>query len=230
MYVYTQMSGRVVLAGDVEDTPGNLLLADMVALGIVVAVSLLLFLPDCCRFDGARGRQALRRERVMIGFLLLATAVITSITSRVRHVNMSTVHDESHVCGRRDAVDACPSQRIKLSDPYNAWLRNNKDELVCWFNTSATSPDVFLWGEEYEYAETYPTADFGDPETYEKYPQYALCYYYGCAKDCLPDERAHNSSMLGLEVLVTVLAVAGIALSMCGRTKYAYGTLPKYEA
>ena len=229
MYAYVQMSNRVTLNVDAEDIPGSLLLADMVALGIVLAVSLLLYLPDCCRFEGARGRQALRRERNMIGFLLLATAVITSVTSRVRHLNMSTAHDESRVCGRRDSVDACPSQRIRLSQSYDAWLRNNQEMTMCWFNTSAANPKLFLWGEEYEYASTFFTVDFGDPDTYDAYPQYAPCFYYGCAEECLPDVRAHNREMLALEVIITVLAVAGIALSMCGKTNYAYSTLPKYE-
>ena len=127
------------------------------------------------------------------------------------------------------AADACPSQRIKLSDPYNLWLRNNEEELVCWFNTTAVTPDAFLWGEEFEFAEAFPTADFGDPETYEKYPQYAPCFYYGCSKDCLPDVRAHNDSLLRLEVATTVFSVAGILLSLCGRTRSDYGALPKYD-
>ena len=53
VYAYVQMSNRVTLNVDAEDIPGSLLLADMVALGIVLAVSLLLYLPDCCRFEGA---------------------------------------------------------------------------------------------------------------------------------------------------------------------------------
>ncbi len=228
-YAMMEMSSRVVLDSGAQDGPGMLLWGDIVAASVVVFVSVLLFLPDCCRLDGAQSRQTLRRERNMIAFLLLVVAVITSITSRVRHLNMNTMHDESYVCGRRDAADACPSQRIKLSDPYNLWLRNNEDESVCWFNTTAVTPDAFLWGEEFEYAETFPTADFGDPETYEKYPQYAQCYYYGCSEDCLPNVRAHNDSMLRLEVAITVFSVAGIVLSLCGRTRNDYGVLPKYE-
>jgi len=228
-YAVVEMSSRVVLSSDVQDGPGVLLWGDIVAASIVVCVSALLFLPNCCRVLGAQSRQTLGRERNMIAFLLLAVAVITSITSRVRHLNMSTVQDESYACGRRDAADACPSQRVKLSNPYDLWLRNNEDELVCWFNTTAVAPDAFLWGKEFKYAESFPTADFGDPETYEKYPQYAPCYYYGCSKDCLPNVRAHNNTMLRLEVAITVFSVAGIVLSLCGRVRSDYGVLPKYE-
>lgn len=229
LYTMMEMSSRLVLDSDAHDGPQMLLWGDIVAASVVVFVSVLLFLPDCCRLDGAQSRQTLRRERNMIAFLLLAVTVITSVTSRVRHLNMNTAHDESYVCGRRDAVDACPSQRIKLSDSYNLWLRNNEEELVCWFNTTAPIPEAFIWGEEFEYAETFSTADFGNPETYKKYPQYAPCYYYGCSNDCLPGVRAHNNSMLRLEVAITVFSVAGIVLSLCGRTRYNYGVLPKYE-
>jgi len=229
LYTMMEMSSRVVLDSDAQDGPGMLLWGDIVAASVVVFVSVLLFLPDCCRLDGAQSRQTLRRERNMIAFLLLAVTVITSITSRVRHLNMNTMHDESYACGRRDAADACPSQRIKLSDPYNLWLRNNEDESVCWFNTTAIVPDAFLWGEEFEYAESFPTADFSDPDTYDKYPQYAPCFYYGCAEDCLPDVRAELQTSLRLEVAITVFAVAGIVLSLCGKTNYEYGVLPKYE-
>lgn len=230
VYTFTEMTSRVVLeSASAVDGPGMLLWGDIVAASIIVCVGMLLFLPDCCRTNGALSRQTLRRERNMIAFLLLVVTVITSITSRVRHLNMSTVHDESRVCGRRDAVDACPSQRIKLSEPYNLWLRNKEDELECWFNTTAPTPDAYLWGEAYEYAESYPTADFGDPDTYEKYPQYAPCFYYGCSADCLPNARAHNDTMLRLEVAVTVFSVAGIVLSLCGKTRYDYGTLPQYD-
>lgn len=228
-YAVVEMSSRVVLDSDAADGPGMLLWADVVAASILVCVSALLFLPDCCWMEGAQSRQTKRRERNMIAFLLLAVAVITSITSRVRHLNISTMHDESYACGRRDAADACPSQRIKLGDPYNLWLRNNEEELVCWFNTTAVTPDAFMWGEEFEYAETFPTADFGDPKTYEKYPQYAPCYYYGCSKDCLPSVNAHNDAMLRLEVAITVFSVAGIVLSLCGGSRNEYGVLPKYE-
>jgi len=228
-YTLAEMSARVVLKTSAEDGPGMLLWGDAVAASIVVCVSVLLFLPDCCRFNGAQARQTLRRERNTIGFLLLAVAVITSITSRARHLNMSTSNDESRVCGRRDAVDACPSQRIKLSHPYDLWRRNNEDELVCWFNTTAVVPDAFLWGEQFEYAEAFPTADFGDPATYDAHPQYAPCYYYGCSKGCLPGVRAHHDSMLRIEVAVTLFAVLGIALSLCGKTNYDYSVLPKYE-
>lgn len=228
-YFLAQMSARVVLDSDAQDGPGMLLWGDVVATFIVVCVGALLLLPDCCRFDGVQSRQTLRRERNMIASLLLVVAVTTSITSRVRHLNMSTAHDESHVCGRRDAADACPSQRIKISEPYELWRRNNEDEPVCWLNTSAPTPDAFLWGEMFSSAEVYPTADFEDTDTYEEYPQYAPCYYYGCAEDCLPDVRAQLNTALRLEVAITVFAVAGIVLSLCGKTNYDYGVLPKYE-
>lgn len=228
-YAIMEMSSRVVLDSDAQDGPGMLLWGDIVAASVIVCVSVLLFLPDCCRMEAAQSRHTLRRERNMIAFLLLFVAVITSVSSRVRHLNMSTTHDESYVCGRRDAANACPSQRIKLSDPYNLWRRNNEDEPVCWLNTTAVTPNAFLWGEEFEYAETFPTADFGDPDTYEKYPQYAPCYYYGCSTDCLPNVRAQNDSMLRFEVAITVFSVAGIVLSLCGRTRNDYGVLPKYE-
>lgn len=228
-YFLLQMSGREVLDSNAQDGPGMLLWGDVVASFVIVCAGALLLLPKCCRFNGAQSRQALRGERNMIAFLLLIVAVITSITSRVRHLNMGTMHDESHVCGRRDAADACPSQRIELSEPYDLWRRNNKDESVCWFNTTAIVPDAFLWGEEFEYAESFPTADFSDPDTYNKYPQYAQCFYYGCAEDCLPDVRAELETALRLEVAITVFAVAGIVLSLCGKTNYDYGVLPKYE-
>lgn len=230
LYAVMMMSSRVVLDSDAQDGPGMLLWGDIVAASIVVCVSALLFLPDCCRLEAAQSRRTLRRERNMIALLLLAVAVITSITSRVRHQNTSTVHDESYVCGRRDAEDACPSQRVKLSEPYNLWRRNNEDEPVCWLNTSAPTPDAFIWGEEFEYAESFPTVDFSDPETYEKYPQYAQCYYYGCSEDCLPGVRRDNESMMRLEVAITVFSVAGIVLSLCGGAKNNYGVLPKYES
>lgn len=228
-YAVMKMSSRVVLDSNAHDGPGMLLWGDIVAASVVVCVSVLLFLPDCCRLEAAQSRRALRRERNMIALLLLAVAVITSVTSRVRHLNLSTVHDESYVCGRRDAVDACPSQRIKLSDPYNLWRRNNQDETVCWLNTSAPTPDAFLWGETFSSSELYPTADFSDLKTYEKHPQYASCYYYGCSKDCLPGVREENESLMRLEVAITAFSVVGIVLSLCGRTRNSYGTLPKYE-
>lgn len=204
------------------DTPRNtnvtLLWADLAGCTFGVFAALVVLMPEFCCGQGSKERNAFRRERLSAALLLLAAAVFFSMTSRVRDNNINEDgRNENFVCSRRDAVDACPSSRIKLSEAFRMWSRANNPEDECWYNTSSSFPENFAWGEEFEFSGAYPTEDFADAETYNGI--YAPCFWWGCGS-CLPSQSAMQERLLRYEALAQVGAIVATALSLCLQPVY----------
>lgn len=212
-YLSWEMFTRTTLGVGVDD-PGTLLWVDVFAAVATMGAAVLLLLPGCCAADMARGRV----ERRTAAFLLLTAAIATSITSRVRDLNISVTKDEAYACGRRDARDACPTQRVQISTAFAEWREGNENVDVCWLNTSAAVPEAFVWGAQYADATNLPTADFADPATYELHPEYAPCFYYACSAACLPEQREHNERLLRFETLATAVVFVGVFIALCVRS------------
>ena len=218
VFVAFEFMGRQQISG-VPDDGDALFWADLAAVALAVAAGLMLMFPElCCTVNV--DLSSLRRERLMTAALLLAAVVLTSISARVRDVNMKLRQDESYVCGRFDDELACPSQRVQLSEAYQTWRTGNEDVVECYFNTSSLNPMAFVWGEEYANLTKLATANFASPDTYAAFPEYAPCFYYGCAEDCTPDQRAFQTRMLRFEVLLSVVGFVGLTLTLCTKSAY----------
>lgn len=199
------------------DTPGMLLLGDAAAAVAAIAASVLLLMPECCcekrRKDSPYVREDFRRERNTAALILVVAAVIVSTTVRIRDVNLRTTPNDHQVCGRRESRNACPTQRILINEDYNNYVKANGQQ--CWLNTSSAVKDTFTWGEDLSQSKTFPTSDFGKKETYEIFPEFAECFYFGCSAHCTPDSRTHNSRMLHWEAAFTMTFVMLVILSLC---------------
>jgi len=203
-----------------ENTNLALLWTDFAACAVGFSGALVVLMPDFCCGEGSKERTVFRRERFFAALLFLIATLLVSMTSRVRDNNINQEgHNENFVCSRRDALDACPSSRVKLSEAFRLWSRANDPEDECWYNTSSSFPEAFTWGEEFEFSEAYATADFNDAETYEQYPDYAPCFWWGCGS-CLPSQRAMHERLLRYEVLVQVGSLVATALSLCLQSVY----------
>ena len=216
------------LSGLYEDTPLLLLWADIVALAAGFVASFLLLLPElCCETrdrDDPSCRDDFRRERNTAALVLIITVVVFSATARIRDVNLSTEKNDHQVCGARSSTYSCPTQRARLSNDYLDFLKAGQP--TCWFNTTAPITQAFTWGQAFNVASVYPTADFSKAETYEAFPEFANCYYWGCGGSlCTPKTHAHHDIMLKLEVAVAVIFTGLILIAMCvglPDTQYAY--------
>ena len=200
-YLVWEMAARETVGG--VDDPGGLLWADLFAAAAAAS---------------AGGMVLLGNSRRTAAFLLLTAAIASSVTSRVRDLNVRTDPDEAYACGRREAVDACPTQRVQISAAFQEWREGNEDAKVCWLNTSAELPETFVWGRRYANATNLPTSDFAGRAVYELHPKYAPCFYWGCSAACLPEQRAHNERLLRFETLATVVAFVGVAFVLCVRS------------
>lgn len=225
LFFANEFFGRTVLQ-DVPNDAEALMWADMSAAALALVAACLL-LCDCCTHVSYG-----RRERAAAFVLLVAAILLTTISASVRDLNMkNNRQDESYVCGRRDSVLACPSQRVKLSNPYAKWTKTHPDADECWFNTSSTNPDAFVWGKAFSYNTTavFRTSDFSDPRTYELYPDYAPCFYYGCADACLPGQRDANDRLLRNEVRASVLWFLALLAVPCIATEYTVETFTQMQ-
>lgn len=218
VYVLVEFGGRQQIA-DAPDDGDALFWADVAAAVLAVAAGIMLLFPEmCCSINA--DVHSLRRERLATAALLLATVVLTSMTARVRDVNMKLRQDESYVCGRIDDPLACPSQRVQLSEAYQTWRTGNENVVECYFNTSSLNPQAFVWGKEFDNLTKLATANFASVDTYADFPEYAPCFYYGCAEDCTPGQRAFQTRMLRFEVLLSVVGFAALVLTLCTKTSY----------
>ena len=212
-----------------ENTPVLLLWADIAALAAGFVSSFLLLLPElCCETrdrDDPSCRDDFRRERNTAALVLIIAVVVFSTTARIRDVNLSTVENDHQVCGARSSVYSCPTQRARLSDDYLNFL---KVEDTCWFNTTAPNAQAFTWGQALKGASVYPTADFSKKETYETFPEFSECYYWGCGGSlCTPTAYTHHDVLLKLEVAVAVIFTGLVLVAMCvglPDTQYAYAS------
>lgn len=207
-------------AGAPDNTSASLVWADLGATVVGVLGALAVLMPEFCCGRGSESRVSFRRERFFVALLFLGATVIVSMTSRVRDNNINAENqNENFVCSRRDAPDACPTSRVKLSEAFRLWGRVNDAEDECWYNVSAPFPESFVWGEEYEFSGAYPTADFSDPQTYERFDgKYAPCFWWGCG--CLPSQSAMQERLLRFEVLVQAISLAMTVLSLCLQSRY----------
>lgn len=214
VYSFVESTHRPFLdVTDVSDTPLLLQWVDFIALFVALLAGVQLLSPElCCDADEI----SLKRERSCVSIMLVFSAICFSITSRVRHINVSTAHIESTVCGRKDTPLACPTQRVNTSDSYTLWLRAN--EPTCWLNTSLDT--TFTWGEELKDAVFLNTDDFSLKQTYEEFPQFAECYLFGCSELCNQEERHYHMRMLAFETVVTFSLVALIAFVLCSRRSH----------
>ena len=142
-----------------ENTNLTLLWTDFAACAVGFCGALVVLMPEFCCGEGSKERTVFRRERFFAALLFLIATVLVSMTSRVRDNNVNQEgHNENFVCSRRDALDACPSSRVKQRAVSTVEpLEQSDDE--CWYNTSSSFPELFTWGEEYEFSETLATAD-----------------------------------------------------------------------
>ena len=210
-----------------EDTPLLLLWADIAALTAGFVSSFLLLLPELCCETRARDdpscRDDFRRERNTAALVLIITVVVFSATARIRDVNMNTMKNDHQVCGARSSIYSCPTQRARLSEDYLDFLNV---ETTCWFNTTAPAVGAFTWGQALKDASVYPTSDFSKKETYETFPEFANCYYWGSGGSlCTPDVYTHHDILLKLEIAVAVIFTGLIFVAMCVGlpvTQYAY--------
>lgn len=217
LYFVVEQSSRQELPGLPDDAGNALMWSDFAAATLTLGAGFMLLFP-CCSAD--LDTVSLRRERNVAAALLLFATVLTSITARVRDVNLKLRQDEAYVCGRIDDPLACPFQRVTLSEAYNTWRKGSEDITECWFNTSAVIPDAYTFGQQYFNATIFPTSNFADPDTYVRHPEYAPCFYYGCDEQCLPDQAAQQARLLRFEVLVSVVAFVGATVTLCTRTNY----------
>ena len=218
VYVLAEFGAREQIPG-VPDDGDALFWSDFAATLLAVAAGALLLFPEmCCAVN--TDLSSLRRERLVTSALLLFAVLLTSITARVRDVNMKLRQDESYVCGRFDDPLACPSQRVQLSEAYQTWRKGNEDVVECYFNTSSPNPMAFLWGEEYSNLTSLATSDFASADTYAAFPEYAPCFYYGCAESCTSGQRAFQTRMLRFEVLLSVVGFVCLTLALCTRAAY----------
>ena len=196
------------------NTNVTLLWTDLAGCALGACAAFIVLMPEFCCTSGSDKRETFRRERFFAALLFFAATVLVTITSRSRDNNINTAgHNENYVCSRRDALDACPTQRVKLSQAFQLWSRANDPEDECWYNTSSSFPENFQWGEENEFS-VYPTADFNDVETYERFPQYAPCYWWGCGH-CVPSQAYMQERLLRFEVLVQVVSIISVILTLC---------------
>lgn len=210
VYALVESTNRPYLKlADVADTPLLLQWVDFIALVVALLAGVQLLSPElCCDADD---EISLKRERGCVSIMLVFSAICFTISSRVRHVNVNTVHIESTVCGRRDTPLACPTQRVNTSKNYELWLRTN--EPTCWLNTSLDT--TFTWGEEFKDAAFLNTDDFSQKQTYVQYPQFAECYLFGCSESCNPDQRHYHTRMLAFETVATFSLIVLIAGVLC---------------
>lgn len=200
-----------------HDTPGMLLVADISAAASAVVASVLLLLPECCCEtrvkDSPSVREDFRRERNTAALVLVIGAIVVGTAVRIRDVNFKLTPSEHQVCGRRESLYACPTQRALISEDYQNYLLAN--EPACWLNTSSATSETFTWGEALSTATDFPTSNFAEKATYEEFTHYSECFYFGCSKECTPDSHSHNRRMLHYEAAFGVGFIVLITLTMC---------------